>query len=214
MRRDPSDWIEDMSWHRRMFRQSSFRWVPEDPMSIALHWARGRLVHETPGHLRLLDQQIRDLHSYAFGIDVAISARLDEARKKTAGEDWRAGLKLVGFTSTEVKFLRLDTLGLPVPPHQEVRRALHGWPLQNPFSQVWELRQMRGMYRAAENLLEDALCDLAVELAPRHGWHNISQVTRSNNSAKQLLARVEEQRELRGEPGDPRRVPSQQYPDL
>ncbi len=38
--RKPSDWLEDMTWHRRMYDQSKFRWVPEDPMSIALTWTK------------------------------------------------------------------------------------------------------------------------------------------------------------------------------
>ena len=47
--RDPADWIEDMTWHRRMFRHSKFRWVPEDPIAIALTWTRGQLIYDTPG---------------------------------------------------------------------------------------------------------------------------------------------------------------------
>lgn len=213
-RRDPSNWIEDMSWHRRMFRQSYFRWVPEDAMSLALQWTHGRILHETPGHLRTLDQQIIDLQLYSSGIDVATSALLEEARMKSSAADWRAGLALVGLSIDDARNLRFDAQGLPVPQHREVRRALKGWPLPNPFSQVWELRQMRGMYKAAEHLLVDALCDLVVELAPTHGWHNLSQVTRYNNSAKQLRTRVKWQRECRGEPGDERRIPNQTYPAL
>ena len=183
-------------------------------MSLALHWTRGRVLYETPAHLRLLDRQIIELHLYATGIDVARASLLEEARALSTSLDWRAGLALLGLTQSDVRSLRLAVLGLEVGPHREVRRALRGWPFPNPFSRVWELQQMRAMYQAAEDVLEDALCDLAVELAPEYGWSSVSQVTRYNNSTKQLQARVEHQRAKRGEHGDPRRVPAQTYPDL
>lgn len=211
--RDPTEWVEDMGWHRRMFDQSFFRWVPEDPVSLALTWTNGRLLYETPGHLRLLDGQLVALRSFAAGIDHAMVPLLDEARERLSKPAWRAGLELVGLTPDEVQVLRFYAPAEQAP-HREVRRALRGWPLQNPFSRVWELRQMRGMYSAAENLLEDVFCDLAVELAPTHGWQNLSQITLFNNSAAGLRQRVDWQREERGEPGDPRRVPAQTYAAL
>lgn len=208
--REPADWIEDMTWHRRMFRQSHFRWVPEDPMSIALTWTRGRLVHETPHHLRLLDNQLSALRGFACGIDDAMLGPLADAKRRCTTGTWKAGLELVGLTPRDIEVLRH---GAPaeIAPHQEAKRALRGIPLPNPFSQVWELRQMRSMYAAAENLLEDVICDLAIELAPDQGWHNISQVTRFHRSARALQHRVEAQRAERGEPGDPRREPLQRY---
>ena len=64
-----------------------------------------------------------------------------------------AGLELIGMTQTDVDILRYNALGGRVRNHPEARRALRGIPLPNPFSQVWELRQMHGMYAAAVVLL-------------------------------------------------------------
>ncbi|WP_148221031.1 hypothetical protein [Xylanimonas cellulosilytica] len=213
VRRDPREWVEDMGWHRRMFDQSYFRWMPEDPMSLALTWTKGRVLYETPRHLRFLDEQFVALRTYAAGIEHAMVPFLDDAQERCSKDAWRSGLELVGLTSDDVSLLRFYAPAQQAP-HKEVRRALRGWPLQNPFSRIWELRQMRAMYAAAENLLEDTFCDLAVELAPKHGWQNLSQVTLYNNFASGLQQRVDWQREERGEPGDPRRRPAQSYPAL
>ncbi len=208
--RDPANWLEDMSWHRRMFRQSHFRWVPEDPMDIALSWTRGRLLYETPGHLRILDRQRHALHTFASGIDNAMVAPLGEAERRCRPEDFRQGLDLVGLTKQDVVLLRFFAPP-EVEPHREARRALRGIPLPNPFSQVWELRQMRSMYRAAEDILLDVYCDLILELVPQHGWQNLALLLQDNRSEPALRSFVEDQRLRRGEPGDPRRQASQRY---
>ena len=69
---------------------------------------------------------------------------------------------------------------------------------------------MHAMYAAAVNLLEDVACDLILELAPKHGWDYLGSLTVCRNG-QQLRWRVEDQREERGEPGDPRRLPAQTY---
>lgn len=211
-RRDPRDWIDDMAWHRRMFAESQFRWAPEDPYAIALTWTRGRLVYETPEHLRLLDQQIYGLNVFATRIDDAMAPLLADAKAQCTDEEWGRGLELIGLTPIQVRILRYGAPAIHSAPHPEVRRALHGIPLPNPFSQVWELRQMRAMYRAAETVLEDTLCDLALELiADQATWQHLSFQTCQHRSAQTLRLRVEDQRALRGDPGDPRRRPSQVF---
>ncbi len=206
----PEAWVEDVTWHRRMFRESKFRWAPEDPMRIALTWTRGRVVHETPGDLKRLDEQLMGLRDYASHIDDAMVARLEEAKHRCTRADYEAGLGLIGLTQLDVDILQFHARRQPTP-NRAVKRALSGIPWPNPFSQVWELRQMRSMYTAADNLLEDAALDLAVELAPTHGWDYLAQLMRSAHSGKNLQWLVDEQRRERGEPGDPRRSPEQRY---
>ena len=208
--RAPDDWLEDASWHRRMFRQSHFRWVPEDSLAIALAWTRGRLVYETPGHLRTLDQQRHALHEFAAGIDDSMVAPLNLAEQACGPRRFRQGLELIDTTLEEVTLLRFFA-PRSVEQHREAQRALRGIPLPNPFSQVWEMRQMRAMYQAAEDLLLDVYCDLILELAPHHGWHALAQLGRDNRSEAALRATVEDQRRRRGEPGDARRAPAQSY---
>ena len=210
--RDPRDWIEDTRWHRHMFGQSSFRWVPEDPIGIALKWTRGRLSYETPGHLRLLDDQIIALRDFASGIDDAMAKPLKDAHQRCTPPDYRDGLDLVGLTSRDVSVLRRAAIGTdPSTVHPEARRVLYGLPWPNPFTEVWELRQMRGMYTAAENLLEDLFCDLVLELAPSQGWDHLARLCRFHFTTRSLEVRVEAQRTARGDVGDPRRVPAQRY---
>lgn len=210
--RDPRDWVEDMAWHRRMFAESHFRWAPEDPYALALTWTRGRLVYESIEHFRLLDKQIYDLNVYAVQIEDAIAPLLAEAHERCNSAEWGRGLDLVGLTSLEVQILRHSASPQRGRPHPEVRRALRGIPLPNPFSQVWELRQMRAMYQAAENVLEDTLCDLALELiGTGMSWQMLSLQTQMHRSARTLQLRVDDQRGLRGGPGDDRRQCSQVY---
>lgn len=211
--RDPADWVDDMRWHRRMYRESRFRWVAEDAMSLALAWTRGRVEFTTPGHLRRLDLQLLDLSTYAAGIRHAMLDPLDEARARCTAADYDAGLHLIGMTRRDVDVLRHASLAGTgrVHGHPEALRAMRGIPLPNPYSQVWELRQMDAMYAAAGDILEDALCDLAVELAPRQGWGNLAPLTVSHRMPGSLQRRVEQQRQEHGEPGDPRRRRAQRY---
>lgn len=208
--RDPSAWLDDVTWHRRMFAQSQFRWVPEDPMSIALRWTRGRLEYDSPRDLSFLDDRLHSLRDYTAGIDDSMLAPLADAQRRCAPRQWADGLQLVGLTDRDVQGLRHAAPGV-VKPHPQASRALRGIPLRNPFTDVWELRQIRGMYTAAEDLIEDTFCDLATELAPTLGWTLLAGMTRYHRSARTLQRRVEAQRLVRGEPGDPRRVPQQRY---
>ena len=193
-----------------MFAQSRFRWAPEDPLAIALTWTNGRLLYDGLPHLRLLDTQLSALQGFSAQIDDAMLGPLRLARSWCPDEAWKAGLELVGLTPQAVEILRR---GAPrtVTPNAEAARALNGIPLPNPFSQIWELRQIRSMYTAAENILEDAFCDLTVELAPTYGWQHLSEFTLHHRSAQTLRLRTSQQRARRGEPGDARREPAQRY---
>lgn len=194
-----------------MYDQSKFRWAPEDPMSIALTWTRGRVEFTTPGHLRQLDTQLHALRHYAAGIEDAMLDPLALARQRCATQDYRAGLELIGMTQRDVDILRFSALGGRVHNHPEAKRALRGIPLPNPFSQVWELRQMHGMYAAADNILEDTFCDLAAELAEDRGWDSLAPLAYLHRTGNGLRLRVEQQRRDRGLPGDPRRRVEQRY---
>lgn len=209
--RQPEDWLEDMAWHRRMYRQSRFRWVPEDPLAIALTWTRGRLEHQTVAHLHQLDVQLRELRTFAAGIDDATIPLLRRARRHSLSDGWGEGLALVGLTAEGADELCRRTARPGGHSHPDARRALRGFPLPNPWSQVWELLQVRSMYAAAEDLIEDVFCDLTLELKPLHGWRPLAEVTLRHRTETALQVRVQEQRKTRGEPGDPRRIPEQRY---
>ncbi len=208
--RSPEQWLDDVRWHRRMFAQSHFRWAPEDPLHIALDYSRGRVLFETPAHLRSLDDQLMDLREWKGQITDAMAAPLRQARSRYTRSKWEHALGLIGLTEYDARVL-IGSAHQQTRANPDVRRALRGYPLPNPLTNVWELRQMESMYQAAEALLEDALCDLVVELAPHHGWANLAALT-VGRTELQLRFRLERQQQERGPLGDPRRTPGQRYP--
>lgn len=211
---EPSSWVDDTRWHRRMFGQSLFRWSPEDPLTLTLAWTRGRVLYETPRHLRLLSQQIIELRGFAASIDDTIVALLEDARRAVSPPDWETGLRLVDLTSRDVAVLRQGSIGrTDIPLGREAAQILASIPLPNPFTKVWELRQLRALYDAADRLLEDTFCDLSLELAPTQGWGSIAALT-GHYTPNALQMRVADQRANRGDPGDPRRRYEQHYPAL
>lgn len=193
-----------------MYAQSHFRWVSEDAARIALGYTRGRVVFEAPAHLRRLDQQLMELKEWKCQISDAMAGPLRAARGCYRGPAWVEALALIGLSEYDARVLIGSAQPIPPGGNPDVRRALRGWPLPNPLTQVWELRQVQSMYQAGENLLEDAVADLVLELAARHGWDNLAALT-VDRCGGQLQRRVGRQREERGEPGDPRRVAAQRY---
>lgn len=207
----PADWYEDVLWHRQMYRQSRFRWAPENATNIAMRTTRGRLEFSTPGQLATLERQRMELLGYTDQVRLAMAVPLREARK-AYGPRWGSALALIGMPTIDARIITWSAVG--ARPDQatnaDVRRVLHGIPLPNPLTEVWELRQLHSMFEAAGDLLEDAVCDLVMELRDHHGLTALAPLTVSG-IADQLWMRVERQRDKRGEPGDRRRVPQQQY---
>jgi len=209
--RTVEEWVDDVRWHRRMYRESHFRWAPEDPALIFLDYTRGRCVFETPAHLRFLDARQERLQGWMAQIRNAMAKPLREARTWCPQPVWNEGLKLIGLTERDVRII-IGVAGVSPDPsaNRDVKRALRGFPLPNPFTQVWELRQMHAMYQAADNMMEDTLVDLLLELEPRRGWDNLADFTVCGHP-EPLKTRVKAQRAQRGELGDPRRLPAQHY---
>lgn len=209
--RSSSNWEEDILWHRRMYGQSRFRWVAEDALSIATRYTRGRLEFSTPAHLSSLDVQLLSLLGHADQIRLAMAAPLREIRD-THRRRWGSALELIDMTELDACVITWSAIGTTPDQvtNEDAIRALRGLPLPNPLTEIWELRQMLGMYQAAADVLEDASCDLVLELATTRGLAALAPLTLSRTPA-QLSMRVNEQRELRGEAGDPRRIPEQTY---
>lgn len=211
--REPRYWVEDTTWHRRMFGQSMFRWAPEDPMVIALNYTRGRLTFDTAGHLRFLDQQGLAIRDFAGRIDDVIAAHIREGIR-TGGERLAQDcLSIIDVSPLDAAMLEFgaSSVGRVLP---EVVRVQRDVPLPNPFTLVWELRQLRSMYTAADHLIEDAYCDLALELHDEGAglsWSRLAQVTPTCYDGDTVKTRVQAQRAARGHPGDLRRTPEQRY---
>lgn len=205
--REPKDWLEDLEWHFRMYRPACFQWAPEAPHQLALQWLNNRLVFDRPADVRFLDRRRVDVLEAA---GASTDAMVPYIADTTLCPDRAKALELIGLTDLDLRILKRPF----VPPGAEkqpyVAQALKGWPLPNPFSLLWELKQVREMWQAADDLVEDTFADLVLELVPQHGWHNLAQLTRWHNAADALQFRVEDQRRGRGAPGDPRRAPATQ----
>lgn len=211
-RREPCHWVEDATWHRRMFAESMFRWVPEDPMAIVLCYTRGRLLFETPGDLRFLDQRGLAVRDFAGRIDDIMARHIREGFR-VAGESIANDCLAVIDVSPR-QAAQLEFAAQPISSRfREAERVVEGIPLPNPFTLVWELRQLRSMYTAVDDMIEDAYCDLAQELHDAgRTWQQIAQVSPTcYGDVNQVRARIAEQRRLRGESGDPRRSPEHRY---
>lgn len=181
-------------------------------MVIALSYTRGRLTFDTPGHLRFLDEQGLAVRDFAGRIDDVIAAHIREGIR-TGGERLAQDcLTVIDISPLDAAMLEFgaSSVGRILP---EVARVQHDVPLPNPFTLVWELRQLRSMYTAADHLIEDAYCDLAMELHNDAGlnWGRLAQVTPTCYDGDTVKARVQTQREARGDPGDLRRKPQQRY---
>lgn len=195
-----------------MFSQSMFRWVPEDPMSIVLCYTRGRLIFETPGHLRFLDQRGLAVRDFAGRIDDIMVRHLRAGFAKAGEQVARQCLAVIDVSPTEAA--QLEFAAQPTSGRMpETDRVQQDVPLANPFTLVWELRQLRSMYTAVDNLIEDAYCDLAQELHDAgRSWRELAQASpTSYGDTHYVQARIAEQRRLRGEPGDTRRTPEHRY---
>jgi|SRR5664279_1224874 len=209
----PDEWLEDAAWHRRMYNQSHFRWLPEDAMKVATQYTRGRVLFETPEQLNTLQVQLKRLRDWNSQIRDATAQRLMIVQNAMTKEEWGSALTIMGLSEREVRAIEsgvLDELVDSEYANTDVKRALRGFPYTNPLTQVWELRQMEGMHQAADDLLEDTLCDLVGELQPQHGWSYLATLT-MDGGPRQLKERVRCQRVKRGELGDDRRLPRQTY---
>ena len=206
--RSPGDWLDDLAWHRRMYRQSRFRWTPEDAITLALAYTHGRVEFDTAHHLQLLDGEQLRLRAGLGQVRDVMAGLLRVARSCYAATEWEDVVRLVGLPDDDACVFVGPSVPVEVARNSDVRRVLRGIPLPNPLSQVWELQQLYGLYAAADRLLEDTICDLAVELAPGCGWDRLAALTTDRD---RLRWRVDRQRAERGEPGDTRRHEAQGY---
>ncbi len=213
MLRNVMDWREDTRWHRRMFAQSRFRWTPQDALRVASRFSGGRLEFTTVKHLVLLDQAATDLFDYTDTVRLSLAGPVRAARD-AFGPSWLTVLPDVGLTEIEARLiLAAGSVHLDEPVSGDVSRVLRDLPLPNPLTQIWEIRQLQGMYLAAHGVLEDTFADLITELSERVPLSLLAART-SSLTARRLEQRLETQAAARGGPLDPRRRTEQRFPAL
>ena len=102
-----------------------------------------------------------------------------------------------------------------VPPeartNANVAHTLDELPFVNPLIEAWELKHLCGMYEAADNVLEDTLCDLIDELTGHVSDQDLVAAT-GMQSVASLQRRVAAARLQRGPPGRPAADPRSGLP--
>lgn len=209
--RTPEHWLEDMAWHRLMFEQSVFQWEHADAVRSAVQATKGRTEFTQPKHITLLEEAL-NRRLWLEGQCAGVRANLmRSAWRELPGDMHRAALEVLDMTPDDEKILffhRPSSNSYELMP--SMARVLRGFPCPSPLTKAWELYQLECVHRAACKILEDTLCDLVDELVPTHGWANLALMTKYR-STRGLQVRVEYQRELRGLPGDERRIHHQTY---
>lgn len=220
-RMEPAHWIDDLAWHRQVYKQSKFRWDGTEALLVATEFTGGRQDFRTVADLRELEVYRLTLSEYTTTCQRALGLALQEARSGLGTSDWEGIAALLDLSavdcSTSSYFARWGDPRIAGqfsnPQVRRIRKMCAGFFFASPLLLAWELSQLWKLYRAAEELLEDTLVDLVVELQPHvhtsdllHALHTTTEVGLSN--------RINSQRHDRGPAGDPRRTPRQQFSPL
>lgn len=202
-------WLDDLRWHKHMFRQSRFQWTGEHAIDIVTRGTGGQLEFTELRHLRRLQAEQDEIAAYGTQCTLAMGAPLAAAAAAVTG-GWPVVADAVGLAVGQAKataaLVEWEPLQEPTP---DVRRVLRGLPFSNPLIQVWELKQLSRLFDAAVQLLEDTICDLLLELLQAHSPQKLVEAL-----ATQRLDptnRADRARSARGAPGDPRRTPHQVF---
>lgn len=220
-RMDPAQWIDDLAWHRQVYKQSKFRWDGTEALLIATEFTGGRQEFRTVADLRDLEAYRLALSQYVMTCQRALGIALEETRNGLRAADWGRVAGLMDMSTVDCSASsHLAECGNPRNPEEfsnaqvrRIQKMCAGFFFASPLLLAWELSQLWKLYRAAEDLIEDTIVDLVVELRPRvrssdlrHALHLVTEVG--------LDHRVNDQRRERGAIGDPRRAPHQTFAEL
>ena len=205
-------WVDDLRWHKQMFRQSRFQWTGEHAVDIVTRGTGGRLEFTDVRHLRRLQREQNEIADYTTQCRMAMGAPLREAAGTVVG-GWDTVAEVLGLSAGNAKATEYLASFTPAAErtNPDVRRVLRQLPFSNPLIQVWELKQLVNLFQAAVDLVEDTLCDLLLELSSSHPPSVLMAATLPQLQALTPAKRVEWARKERGGPGDPRRTPRQRF---
>ena len=205
-------WLDDLRWHKQMFRQSRFQWTGEHAVDIITRHTGGQVEFTDVRHLRRLQHEQDEIAAYTGQCRTAMGEPLREAAHTVIGS-WNAVAEAVGLDAGHLK--AIEDLSVGAKPQErtnpDVRWVLRQLPFSNPLIQVWELKQLVNLFQAAVDLVEDTLCDLLLELSSSHPPAVLMAATIPELWALTPAKRVEWARKERGGPGDPRRTPRQRF---
>ena len=201
-------WLDDLRWHKHMFRQSRFRWWDEHAMRIVTRHTGGQLEFSTVRHLELLQQYQYQVGEHLLLCREAMAEPLRQARDTLGG--WEPVAAALGLSVVDCKVILWFAAGTRPEDRTNVnvKAVLRKLPFSNPLIQAWELKQLWRLYEAAADIFEDAICDLIEELRPTRPEEVLVRASQ-DVSPVGLAARVRHARQERGGPEDPRRTPAQ-----
>ena len=206
-------WLEDLMWHKRMYRPARFRWWPEHLVDICTKTTGGRLDFSTLAHLQLLPQHRHAVRDVVEQFSGAIGQRLADAYL-TIGSYETIGEQL-GLTMAEMRSMVIwsdvDNAGPYGWSHPQITRVLRvvgRQPFRSPLIEAWELLQLSRMYQAAADVFEDLTVDLIGELRGQRPDEVLAAASGSGTIAR-MEQRIRRAHSARGGPGDPRRYPTQ-----
>lgn len=206
-----SMWLEDLRWHKKMYRDSQFRWDAQDVIGILTWHTGGQTEFTTVDDLRALQAHQYAVMDQADRARNALADRVIIAQQELAG-DWDSVLGSLGMSDLECEaaIWFAASAGDDARDSADVRRVLKFVPFRNPLIEAFELKQLLRMYEAAGNMLEDAICDLVSELLPTRP-EAILAAAASTPGEGGLEQRVSISRAERGGPGSAGRIPQQVF---
>ncbi len=208
-----AQWVDDLRWHRSQYRQSRFQWCGSEALLVATEFTRGRQEFTSVQDLRDLARYQREVGEYSTVCQRAFGDAVKQARKAICPHDWAPVAAELDLTSEECASSSFfatwsDPEERTNAQVERVQRIVDGLFFSNPLIRAWELRQLWALYLAAEGIIEDTLVDLVVELRSTRRPADLADAA-GLFTAEGLDYLVKGHRETRGEPGDPRRTPSQ-----
>lgn len=206
-------WLDDLMWHKRMYRPARFRWWPEHLVDICTKTTGGQLDFFTIAHLQLLPRHRNSIRDVVDRFNGAIGQRLADVYL-TIGSYDTIGVQL-GLTMAEIRSMVIwsdvDNAGPEGWSHPQISRVLRvvgRQPFRSPLIEAWELLQLSRMYQAAADIFEDLTVDLIGELRGQRP-DEVLAVASASGTVARMEQRIERAYDARGGPGDPRRYPSQ-----
>lgn len=203
-------WLDDLRWHKKMYRESRFRWWGQHAVDIVTWETGGQTEFVTLGHLEELQRHQYRVLDQACVVRNAMAQRLQLA-SDAYGDDWVTVSAALGLTEVECASAVWFAGYAPAEEFESanVQRVLKFVPFRNPLIEAWELKQLLRLFEAAADLLEDAICDLVEELLPTRPVAAIAAA--ADTPASGLQQRVDQARDERGAAGDSRRIPEQVF---
>jgi hypothetical protein len=178
-------------------------------MAVVTRRTVGRLDYTTVADLQLLQSYLDPLLVYTDQVRDAMGERLGAA-EGTVPLD--RVVEVLGLPLLEAR-AAIWSGGISRPEERtnlNIRAVLEYVPFRNPLIEAWELKQLLRMYEAACNVVEDAICDLIIELRDTRP-DEVLIAASGAGCRRGLEGRVAVARDERGGPGDARRTPVQVF---